>query len=94
MGILNKKYRIVLGVIVIALICMLIKIYPTFQNKLNFELVETGMSKQEVLKVMGVPDFKYSNIEKDSVYYYHSPPLASEGFEVGFNSKNQAYIIK
>ncbi|UZD22083.1 DUF3192 domain-containing protein [Algoriphagus halophytocola] len=90
-----KKVSIIFGSFLI-LVCFFLSkdIFTKVKNKSNFKLVENGMSKQQVLNVMGEPDFKYLNLKSDSVYYYDAPPLSSEGFEVSFNTHDQASKIK
>ena len=57
------------------------------QNVTNSLKIEVGMSKQEVIQIMGNPDDKQISYHNsvDTMYYYEPPFAASEGIYIQFD---------
>lgn len=53
-------------------------------NVENLEKIEIGMEKEQVVEIMGEPDSVYTSYynNKDIVYYYRPPIMASDGIEI------------
>jgi len=60
------------------------------QNVLNSKKIEIGMTKENVLEIMGAPDskkFSFFN-DVDTMYYYEPPFGASSGIFIQFDDSN------
>jgi len=68
------------------------------QNMSNSLKIEIGMSKHEVLQIMGNPDDKLISFinSVDSVYYYEPPFAAASGiyiqFDIGTDKVNRIIL--
>ena len=58
------------------------------QNEINSLKLEIGMSKQEVIQIMGEPDERRTSYynKEDSMYYYEPTSGASDGIYIQFDS--------
>lgn len=92
-----KKNRIILLVaIVLGVLVFIIKINFTTssrkakQNVNNIEKVKIGMTKAEVINVMGTPNAKQMSFfnSNDSVYFYKPPFGASSGIYIQFEDSS------
>ena len=90
---------IVIAIIVISGFSVFFKpsVNKTRQNVINSEKIKIGMTKIEVIKIMGKPDDKRMSFfgSKDTMYYYEPPFAASEGIYIQFedSSKKVNHII-
>ncbi len=89
-----KQDRKIIFIIILALIIVLIVLIrftpnaiKAKQNVLNSEKITIGMTKNEVLNIMGDADSKhlsyFNNI--DTMYYYEPPFGASSGIYIQFS---------
>lgn len=65
-------------------------------NVENSKSLVLGMSKEEVLKVMGPPDSISEETTQEGAtetYYYQPPPFSSDGIFVEFDQHEQATKI-
>jgi hypothetical protein len=62
--------------------------YEGRKNLSNIRKINPGVSKVDVLKLMGLPNSQYiaRSIDGDSIYYYRPPFAASSGIEVEFDN--------
>lgn len=80
---------------VLGFICFYIFFTPSAlkakKNVENLKQIKIGMSKENVLSIMGVPDNKRISFlnQTDSMYYYEPPFGASEGIYIQFDTKNK-----
>lgn len=60
------------------------------QNVLNSKKIEIGMTKENVLEIMGVPDSKNLSFfnDVDTMYYYEPPFGSSSGIFFQFDDSN------
>ncbi len=94
-----KRRRRILLIIIIAIVFVfiaLVRFTPNAskakQNVLNSEKIVIGMVKNDVLKIMGVPDSKqlsyFNNV--DTMYYYKPPFGDSSGIYIQFSDSSGA----
>lgn len=90
-----KRNRIIVLIVLLGILAFFIGIiflHPkeikARSNVENSKKIIVGMMKEEVLKIMGVPDAKQLSFENsiDSMYYYIPPFAASEGIYIQFDS--------
>ncbi|UJP65614.1 hypothetical protein [Mongoliitalea daihaiensis] len=91
-----KKLLIIIPfAMVIMLALYLPKVYKSYKNVTNSKLLELGMDKAEVIRIMGLPDsqgISYFN-QLDSLYFYQPPFAASSGIEIIFGSDGKVTKI-
>lgn len=82
--------------VIVSISYFLILIYAHFspnsirakRNVENSEKIKIGMSRDQVLEIMGSPDEVYiSYYNTDSVYFYEPPLLSSDGIEIFINNE-------
>lgn len=63
-------------------------------NYRNCLKVEIGMTKLEVLEIMGEPDTIFSNMIEDNclTYYYTPPALSSSGIDIMIDTNSNKVI--
>lgn len=92
----HRNRRIILAslIIIIALFILYIYVSPRAlkarKNVARLEKVEIGMTKKEVIDILGIPDNKRLSFlnSTDSMFYYEPPFAASEGIYIQFDSIN------
>lgn len=88
----NRRITLVILIMAIALFIMYVYASPRAlkarKNVANSEKIEIGMTKEEVIYIMGEPDKKRLSFWNtiDSMYYYEPPFSASEGIYIQFDS--------
>jgi hypothetical protein len=57
-----------------------------WENVRNSENIRIGMSTQEVIEIMGLPEevLKSYVADSDSLYFYQPPIMASDGIQIFF----------
>lgn len=100
-----KKWLISIGgfiVVIVSISYFLILLYAHFspsgirakRNVENSEKIEVGMSKGQVLEIMGNPDEAYvSYYNIDSVYFYEPPLLSSDGIEIFIDKEGHVSAV-
>ena len=90
----NRRILLIIIVVTVLVFIALVRFTPNAnkakQNVLNSEKIVNGMTKTEVLKIMGVPDSKqlsYFN-DVDTMYYYEPPFGASSGIYIQFSDSS------
>lgn len=89
-----KKHKLI-GIILLSIISLIILVTALYITTLpslkigskNFGkclLIKPGVTKQEVIQVMGIPTGEYSQ-EKGGVFYYQNGFLSSDGFDIIFD---------
>ena len=93
------KYIILVFSIIIVLVVYKIRISPRAiearRNEKNSEKVNIGMSKYEMLEIMGEPDnIRQHPIENNIHVYYYEPPFgSSEGIYIYVESETAVIKI-
>lgn len=90
----NKRILLIIIVAIVLVFIILVRFIPNAnkakQNMLNSEKITIGMTKKEVLEIMGVPDSKqlsyFNNV--DTTYYYEPPFGASSGIYIQFSDSS------
>ena len=61
------------------------------KNVINLKRIEINMTKENVIKIMGKPDFSILSFlnDVDSMYCYEPPFAAADGIYIQFNKKNE-----
>ncbi len=55
------------------------------QNVENSKLIKIGMTKNDVIRIMGLPDERnYIKLDQDSTFFYRPPFGASSGINIFF----------
>ena len=97
----NINRKIVLFVLILAL-CLFIKFiffspaeYKAKKNEANLKKISRGMSKDEVINIMGLPEEKKLSFLNsiDTMYYYTPRFGASDGIYIQFDENNSVNQI-
>lgn len=90
----NRRILLIVIAAIVLVFIILVRFTPNAnkakQNVLNSEKITIGMTKKEVLEIMGVPDSKqlsyFNNV--DTAYYYEPPFGASSGIYIQFSDSS------
>ena len=91
----NRRILLIIIVAIVLVFIILLRFTPSAnkakQNVLNSEKITIGMTKKEVLEIMGVPESKqlsyFNNV--DTTYYYEPPFGASSGIYIQFSDSSE-----